>query len=80
MSFPDLRAFIDCLRQAGDLAQIDTPVDPYLEAAEVHRRVVAAGGPALLFTNVRGPIFRSSRTSSARPTAPSWPSVSDRNA
>ena len=57
MSFPDLRAFIDCLRQAGDLAQIDTPVDPYLEAAEVHRRVVAAGGPALLFTNVQGADF-----------------------
>jgi energy-dependent translational throttle protein EttA len=30
------------------------PVDPYLEVAEIHRRVIAAGGPALLFTRVRG--------------------------
>src|SRR4029450_14118766 len=29
------------------------PVDPHLEVAEIHRRVIAAGGPALLFTNVR---------------------------
>jgi UbiD family decarboxylase len=29
-------------------------VDARLEAAEIHRRVIAAGGPALLFTRVRG--------------------------
>ena len=29
-------------------------MDPRLEAAEIHRRVIAAGGPALLFTKVRG--------------------------
>jgi len=29
-------------------------VDPHLEVAEVHRRVIAAGGPALLFTRVEG--------------------------
>ena len=28
-----------------------------LEAAEIHRRVIAAGGPALLFTNVKGAAF-----------------------
>ncbi len=56
-AFPDLRAFIDQLRRAGDLAVIDAPVDPNLEAAEVHRRVIAAGGPALLFTNVSGASF-----------------------
>ena len=28
-----------------------------LEAAEIHRRVIAAGGPALLFTNVTGADF-----------------------
>ncbi len=32
-------------------------VDARLEAAEIHRRVIAAGGPALLFTNVRGSDF-----------------------
>jgi UbiD family decarboxylase len=52
--FPDLRAFLDQLRRDGDLAVVEAEVDARLEAAEVHRRVVAAGGPALLFTRVRG--------------------------
>ena len=52
MSFPDLRAFLDRLRRDRDLVRIDVPVERALEAAEIHRRVVAAGGPALLFTNV----------------------------
>ncbi|HVT58186.1 MAG TPA: UbiD family decarboxylase [Thermoanaerobaculia bacterium] len=52
--FPDLRAFLDRLRRDGDLATIAAPVDARLEAAEIHRRVIAAGGPALLFTQVRG--------------------------
>ncbi|OFW06175.1 MAG: 4-hydroxybenzoate decarboxylase [Acidobacteria bacterium RIFCSPLOWO2_02_FULL_68_18] len=58
MSFPDLRAFIEHLRRADDLVTVEAPVDPYLEIAEIHRRVVAAGGPALLFTNVAGSDFR----------------------
>ena len=58
MSFPDLRAFIDQLRRDDDLVTVDAPVDPYLEVAEIHRRVIAAGGPALLFTNVTGSDFR----------------------
>ncbi|MGE3405135.1 MAG: UbiD family decarboxylase domain-containing protein, partial [Vicinamibacterales bacterium] len=53
MSFPDLRTFLDRLRADGDLVTVDAPVDAALEAAEIHRRVIAAGGPALLFTNVR---------------------------
>src|SRR3954465_8340435 len=58
MSFPDLRAFIDRLRRDGDIVVVDAPVDPRLEVAEIHRRVIAAGGPALLFTNVKGSSFR----------------------
>ena len=57
MTFPDLRAFIDQLRRDRDLVEIAAPVDPELEAAEIHRRVIAAGGPALLFTNVKGAAF-----------------------
>ena len=57
MSFPDLRAFISELRRSQDIVSIDAPVDRYLEAAEIHRRVVAGGGPALLFTNVKGSDF-----------------------
>ena len=55
--FPDLRTFLDRLRRDNDLVEIAAPVDAHLEAAEVHRRVIAAGGPALLFTNVTGADF-----------------------
>ena len=57
MSFLDLRRFIDQLRRDGDLVEIRTPVNADQEAAEIHRRVVAAGGPALLFTNINGAKF-----------------------
>ncbi|WP_274652474.1 UbiD family decarboxylase [Paenibacillus humicola] len=57
MSFADLRAWIEALRREGDLAVIDAEVDPYLELAEIHRRVIDEGGPALLFTNVKGSPF-----------------------
>jgi len=56
-AFPDLRTFIDHLRRDGDLVVVEAEVDARLEAAEIHRRVIAAGGPALLFTNVRGAAF-----------------------
>ena len=56
-TFADLRAFMGALRRQGDLAVIEAPVDARLEAAEIHRRVIAAGGPALFFTNVRGADF-----------------------
>ncbi|MDH3402494.1 MAG: UbiD family decarboxylase [Acidobacteriota bacterium] len=52
MSFPDLRSFLDRLRAEGQLAVVEVPVDAAQEAAEIHRRVVAAGGPALLFESV----------------------------
>jgi 4-hydroxybenzoate decarboxylase subunit C len=52
-TFPDLRSFLEQLRRDGDLAVVEAPVSARLEVAEVHRRVIAAGGPALLFTNVR---------------------------
>jgi len=55
--FSDLRSFLDQLRRDRDLVEISAPVDANLEAAEIHRRVIAAGGPALLFTNVKGADF-----------------------
>ena len=54
----DLREFVDRLRAAGELVEVRAPVDAHLEVAEIHRRVIAAGGPALLFTNVTGRRFR----------------------
>ena len=56
--FPDLRSFIDRLRRDNDIVTVEVPVDRHLEVAEIHRRVIAAGGPALLFTNVVGSPFR----------------------
>ncbi|MCA1766269.1 MAG: UbiD family decarboxylase [Desulfobulbaceae bacterium] len=53
----DLRDFIAILRKNGELIEIDAEVDPYLEIAEIHRRVISMGGPALLFTNVKGSRF-----------------------
>lgn len=57
MHITNLRAFIDLLRNERDIAIISAPVDPYLEIAEIHRRVIEEGGPALLFTNVKGSPF-----------------------
>lgn len=53
----DLQEFVGILRKEKSLVTITAPVDPYLEAAEIHRRVIAAGGPALLFTNIKGSSF-----------------------
>jgi 4-hydroxy-3-polyprenylbenzoate decarboxylase len=57
MPFDSLRAFVDALRKAGELLEIAAPVDPRLEIAEITDRIVKAGGPALLFTNVRDSAF-----------------------
>ena len=51
---PNLRSFLDLLERENDLVTIEAEVDPYLELAEVHRRVIERGGPALLFKNVKG--------------------------
>ena len=53
----NLRHYLDILRREGELLAIDAEVDPCLEIAEIHRRVIAAGGPALLFTKVKGSTF-----------------------
>jgi 4-hydroxybenzoate decarboxylase subunit C len=51
---PNLRSFLDLLERENDLAHVETEVDPYLELAEVHRRVIERGGPAILFEKVKG--------------------------
>ncbi|MCA1557495.1 MAG: UbiD family decarboxylase, partial [Acidobacteria bacterium] len=50
----NLRSFLDLLVRDDDIVTIETEVDPYLELAEIHRRVIASGGPALLFKRVKG--------------------------
>src|ERR671922_2154063 len=50
----DLRAWIALLEREGELVRIGAEVDPYLEITEITDRTVKAGGPALLFENVKG--------------------------
>ncbi|HVG29747.1 MAG TPA: UbiD family decarboxylase [Pyrinomonadaceae bacterium] len=50
----NLRQFLELLARENDLITVEAEVDPYLELAEVHRRVIAGGGPALLFKRVKG--------------------------
>ena len=53
----NLRSFIDLLRRENEIVEITAEVDPYLEIAEVHRRVIDDQGKALFFTNVKGSAF-----------------------
>src|SRR5438477_2505826 len=50
----DLRAWIAVLEREGELVRVPTEVDPKLEITEIVDRTVKAGGPALLFENVKG--------------------------
>lgn len=50
----DLRGFLKLLEQRGQLRRISTLVDPELEISEISNRLMQAGGPALLFENVKG--------------------------
>lgn len=42
------------LQRAGHLVRLEDEIDPYLEAAEIHRRVYRSGGPAVLYARVKG--------------------------
>ena len=50
----NLRTFLDLLTRENEIITVKAEVDPYLELAEIHRRVIAEGGPALLFSRVKG--------------------------
>src|SRR6266478_2983384 len=52
-----LRTFVDLLARENEIVTIRAAVDPYLELAEIHRRVIERGGPALLFERVQGSRF-----------------------
>ena len=53
----DLRGFIKLLEERGQLQRIQALVDPDLEIAEISNRMLQAGGPGLLFENVKGSSF-----------------------
>jgi 4-hydroxy-3-polyprenylbenzoate decarboxylase len=65
VAYEDLRSWIKALEKAGELVRVREAVDPVLEMAEIADRAskagrkggakgYAAGGPALLFENVKG--------------------------
>src|SRR6266566_3319633 len=52
MPYASLRDFIGRLEAAGRLKRVVAPVSPYLEMTEIQTRLLAEGGPAILFENV----------------------------
>ncbi len=54
MGYRTLQECIPDLERNKQLVRIEADVDAHLEVAEIQRRVYTAGGPALLFTNVKG--------------------------
>ncbi|HEY0759702.1 MAG TPA: UbiD family decarboxylase [Acidisarcina sp.] len=65
MAYDDLRQWVRALDKAGELKRISREVDPILEIAEITDRAsklrsadktgrIEAGGPALLFENIKG--------------------------
>lgn len=53
----DLRGFIQLLEARGQLRRITAEVNPDLEVAEIANRMLQAGGPGLLFENIKGSPF-----------------------
>jgi 4-hydroxy-3-polyprenylbenzoate decarboxylase len=49
MSYRSLRDFIAMLERAGELVRVREPVSTVLEVTEIQTRLIAEGGPAVLF-------------------------------
>jgi 4-hydroxy-3-polyprenylbenzoate decarboxylase len=58
MAYKSLEACLIDLEKNNHLVRIKEEVDPHLAMAAIHLRVYEAGGPALLFENVKGSQFR----------------------
>ena len=52
MPYQSLREFMARLEREGRLLRVKVPVSPHLEMTEIQARVLAEGGPAILFENV----------------------------
>jgi 4-hydroxy-3-polyprenylbenzoate decarboxylase len=57
MVYQSLKQCVADLETSGQLVRIDQEVDPYLEAAEIHRRVHQAGGPAIFYSRIKNSPF-----------------------
>ena len=55
MPYASLRDFMARLETSGRLVRVREPVSPVLEVTEIQTRLLAEGGPAVLFENVVGP-------------------------
>ena len=55
MPFRSLRDFIERLERDGKLVRVKTPVSTALEMTEIQTRILAEGGPAILFERPIGP-------------------------
>src|ERR1700743_2767489 len=51
MSYKSLRDFIARLEKDGDLVRVKEPVSTVLEMTEIQTRLIAEGGPAVIFEN-----------------------------
>src|SRR5262245_27084853 len=49
MPYASLRDFMTRLEASGRLVRVGAPVSPYLEMTEIQTRLLAEGGPAVLF-------------------------------
>ncbi len=58
MGYRSLQECVADLQRTQQLISLDVEIDPWLEAAEIQRRVYQAGGPAILFNRVKGSPFR----------------------
>ena len=54
MGYRSLRHCLSDLERTRQLVRIEQEIDPYLNAAEIHRRVNQAGGPAIYYARVKG--------------------------
>ncbi|MXZ10190.1 MAG: UbiD family decarboxylase [Gemmatimonadetes bacterium] len=57
MRYKSLKQCVDDLDRNGHLIRVEQEVDPYLEMAEIHRRVFQANGPAVYYANVKDSPF-----------------------
>ena len=58
MSYKNINECVLDLERNGHLIRIKEEVDPNLEMAAIHLKVFEAGGPALLFENIKGCQFK----------------------